>query len=172
MRKIICFIIAALVVTGYSAPSSAQASSKKLSKTEKREMKAAQVKKIIDSKHFTIDVKMAYPQSHKAINLTSNYSLEIKGDSVISYLPYFGRAYNVPYGGGKGLNFSAKIDDYTVSYPKKNLTRIYFTSINDEDTYKYTIEIFDNGNSSIDVLSNQRDGISFSGDMDLVVKNQ
>ena len=37
-------------------------------------------------------------------HLTSDYSLEIRNDSVYSYLPYFGVAYNVPYGGGKGLN--------------------------------------------------------------------
>ena len=36
---------------------------------------------------------------------------------------------------------------------------------NDEDIYQYTIKVFDNGNSSIDVLSRQRDPISYSGEM-------
>ena len=40
--------------------------------------------------------------------LTSDYSIEIRNDSVFSYLPYFGVAYNVPYGGGKGLIFNAR----------------------------------------------------------------
>ncbi len=35
----------------------------------------------------------------RSIPLTSLYSLEIRNDSVISYLPYYGRAYSIPYGG-------------------------------------------------------------------------
>ena len=36
---------------------------------------------------------------------------------------------------------------------------------NEEDIYQYTIKVFDNGNSSIDVQSRQRDHISYSGEM-------
>ena len=36
---------------------------------------------------------------------------------------------------------------------------------NIEDTYLYSLEIFDNGSSSIDVQALQRDRISFTGDM-------
>ena len=37
---------------------------------------------------------------------------------------------------------------------------------NDEDTYIYTLEVFDNGSSSIDVLARHRDRISYTGDME------
>ena len=72
------------------------------SKKEKREQKANEVKELIDSKRFTIDVNRAIPMGGRSLNLTSPYSLEMRGDSVISYLPYFGRAYSAPYGGGDG----------------------------------------------------------------------
>ena len=59
------------------------------------------------------------PMKGGSKHLTSDYSLEIRNDSVYSYLPYFGVAYNVPYGGGKGLNFSAPLSEYTSTYSKK-----------------------------------------------------
>lgn len=51
--------------------------------------------------------------------MTTNYTLEIRNDSVFSYLPYFGVAYNAPYGGGKSLNFNASITGYTTRALKK-----------------------------------------------------
>jgi hypothetical protein len=37
---------------------------------------------------------------------------------------------------------------------------------NEEDTYLYTLEVFDNGSSSVSVMSRQREQISYSGDME------
>ena len=37
---------------------------------------------------------------------------------------------------------------------------------NEEDTYHYTIEVYDNGSSSITVMSRQRERISYSGEME------
>ena len=52
-----------------------------------------EIKKIAESKEYTIDVNIALPMRGRNIPLTSHYSLEIKKDSVISQLPYFGRGY-------------------------------------------------------------------------------
>lgn len=73
---------------------------------EKAARKAALVEKALADRHYTIDVQMMYPQQGPARNVSGDYSLEVRGDTLISSLPYFGRAYLVPYGGGKGLNFS------------------------------------------------------------------
>ena len=73
------------------------------SKKEKKEQKKEAVKKLIESENYKIDVNTAMPMRGRSIPLTSSYSLEIRNDSVISYLPYYGRAYSIPYGGGDGL---------------------------------------------------------------------
>ena len=100
-------------------------------------------------------------------SVSFGYSVEVRNDSLISYLPYFGRAYNVPYGGGKGLNFSAPIGSYQ-EYMKRNGQRhIEIGVSNEEDTYLYTIEVFDNGNSSVEVRARERERISYSGNVDL-----
>ena len=51
-------------------------------------------------------------------------------------------------------------------YQQKNdLRQIEIGLTNDEDTYIYYIKVFDNGSSSIDVQSRQRESISYSGEM-------
>jgi hypothetical protein len=68
-------------------------------------------------------------------------------------------------GGGKGLNFTAPIIHYTEATGKNGKRRIEIDVRNDEDSYSYMIEVFDNGNASIDVTARERDNISFSGNL-------
>ena len=87
-KKQIFMLLLALLV---GLPLSAQ------SKQEKKEQKKEAIKKLIASENYKIDVRTAMPMRGRSIPLTSPYSLEIRNDSVISYLPYFGR------GGVSGL---------------------------------------------------------------------
>jgi len=64
------------------------------SKKEKKEQKKEAVMKLIESENYKIDVNTAMPMRGRSIPLTSSYSLTIRNDSVISYLPYYGRAYS------------------------------------------------------------------------------
>ena len=107
-----------------------------------------------------------YPLRGQARMVSFGYSVEVRNDSLFSYLPYFGRAYSVPYGGGKGLNFSAPIKSYQEREIKQGVRRIEIGVANEEDTYLYSIEVFDSGNASVDVQSRLRDHISYTGEMD------
>ena len=49
--------------------------------------------------------------------------------------------------------------------PAKNVTGTYFELTNEEDTYLYMLDIFDNGSTTIDVRAKQREPISYSGEM-------
>ena len=99
-------------------------------------------------------------------NLTTNYTLEIRNDSVFSYLPYFGVAYNAPYGGGKSLNFNASITGYTTRALKKGKIQIDSKTRSDEDNYEYRLTIFPDGSTSIHVQPMNKQSISFTGEMD------
>lgn len=125
-----------------------------------------EIKRLAESKEYKIDVNTALPMRGRNIPLTSRYSLEIKNDSVISQLPYFGRGYNVPYGGGEGLNFEAPIEEYTVKTDKKGNTQVRFSTRSREDVLDYRIKIFENGSSTIDVSMQNRQGISFIGELE------
>lgn len=159
MKK--CFLIlAVLVCVACSSLTPAE-------KAERAARQAALVEKALADRHYIINVQMIYPQRGPAKNVTSNYSLEVKGDTLISYLPYFGRAYNVPYGGGKGLNFTEIIGNYYESKNAKGQTEIAIEVTNEEDTYLYQLSIFDNGNATIDVRSKEREPITYSGEMEI-----
>lgn len=126
---------------------------------------AARVKVALMEKRYKIMVERMYPMRGGSKNVSSNYSVEVRNDSLFSYLPYFGRAYQVPYGGGKGLNFTERIGSYRESQGKHGQRHIEIDVRNDEDTYLYTIDVYDNGNSDIEVQPRQRERISYSGEM-------
>lgn len=150
-----------LLVAGLSTTVSAQ------SRKEKKEQKAKAVKERIVSENYKISVTTAYPRRGKSVQLSSPYSLGIRNDSVFSYLPYYGRAYSVPYDGGKGLIFNAPIKEYEMTTNRKGDARITFKARNPEDMYTFNVEVFSNGSASIRVNMNNRESISFHGDLEL-----
>ena len=138
------------------------------------EKKAAQMAELsanitdaLNNRDYKIGIVRMCPMKGSCRHVSYGYSVEVRNVTLISYLPYFGRAYNVPYGGGKGLNFTAPIASYQEFMKRNGLRHIEIGVINDEDTYLYTIEVFDNGNSSVDVRVRQRERISYSGNVEL-----
>lgn len=127
---------------------------------------AALVTRALNNREYKIAVDRMYPMRGSSRSVSFGYSVEVRNDSLISYLPYFGRAYNVPYGGGKGLNFSAPIGNYQEYMMRNGRHHIEIGVTNEEDTYLYTIEVFYNGNSSVEVRARQRERISYSGNVE------
>ena len=141
---------------------------------EERAARAAEqakaVKAALQERNYQIAINRMYPSRGASKTVSYGYSVVVRNDSLISYLPYFGRAYNVPYGGGNALDFSAPIRNYQESQPKSGLRHIEIDVKNNEDTYLYTLDIFDNGSTDINVRSRQREPISFSGEMEFKQK--
>lgn len=135
------------------------------SKAEKKAEKEQLVKEKIESGAYTIKVDRALPMQGRSVNLTSSYSLEIRNDSVFSYLPYFGRAYSVPYGGGSGMIFKEPLTDYTLSFDKET-AKIRFKTRTTEGNHEFGIQIFSNGSTSIQARPANRQGISYQGTLD------
>lgn len=165
--KAIQIMFSLLLVMAISIPTlSAQ------SRKEKKQLKKQAVERLVSSGKYKIDVNRAIPARGRSVMLTSSYSVEIRNDSVISYLPYFGRAYNIPYGGGDGLNFKAPLTDYTLSWDKKGTAKIKFSARSPEDKFDFNISVFSNGSSSINVNMQNRQSISFSGEADVKTEKQ
>ena len=122
------------------------------SKQERKEQKERVVREIVDS------------------NLTSHYSLEIHGDSILSYLPYFGRAYSAPYGGGEGLTFKEVATEKEQTSKKKGSYEIKFRVKTKEDVYMFRVEVYPNGSVTINVTPVNKQAITFYGDVALDLK--
>ena len=159
MKKIMILLLAT-VLTACSTLTPAE-------KAERKAKTAQAVEKALTERRYKVDISMMLTNRGTAVNVTSNYSLEVKGDTLVSYLPYFGRAYQMPYGGGKGLNFTAPISDYHAEKDHRGTYQININVKNEEDDYSYHLEVFDNGSTTIHLTTRQRDPISYSGDLDL-----
>lgn len=140
-----------------------------LTKAEREAAITRQVQEGLDTRHYTIAVDWMKPLGGMAQHVSSNYELKVNGDEVDSYLPYVGEAYRIPYGGGKGLNFKGKIENYSINYLTSNRSHIEFLVNNGEDVYHFRIDVFNNGKAIIDIIAQDRDAISFDGEM--VFKN-
>lgn len=153
-------ILLGLICLTVAMPTTAQNRNEKKARTERA------VKEAIAAKQYKINVDRMQPMRGGSRNLTTNYTLEIRNDSVFSYLPYFGVAYNAPHGGGKSLNFNASITGYTTRALKKGKIQIDFKTRSDEDNYEYRLTIFPDGSTSIHVQPMNKQSISFTGEMD------
>ncbi|MDR1763987.1 MAG: DUF4251 domain-containing protein [Dysgonamonadaceae bacterium] len=155
MKRI--FLLAAIILAAIGCSSQ---------KTASKAEQAANIRQKIESQHYRVNVDYVIPAQGNARPLTSLYSVEIKGDTLVSYLPYFGVAYNIPYGGGKGLNFEAQTLDYSLQDNEKGTIQISFQAISEQDKYQYFIEVYDNGKAFVRVNSINRQSISFYGEID------
>ena len=97
--------------------------------------------------------------------VSQGHKMIVRDGMVTCYLPYAGSGQNVGYGasGYKAMNFSSAMLDYKVEYPKADRARVTFKVENGDDSYRFHVEVFMNGKTTIDVDPRGRDAISYSG---------
>ena len=126
------------------------------------------VEEAVGSRHFRIDISTMNTLRYGARTVTPDFFLELRGDTLRSYLPYLGQVHQAPvFSPSVGLNFDAPILQLTESRPKANRSRLDIDVKSQEDTYHYSIELFDNGEAYIRVNPLHRDPVSFDGTLTL-----
>ena len=134
-------------------------------RTVRKELMRKAVAEAVETRQMHIDITSMNTLRYGSRMVTPDFFLELKGDSVRSYLPYLGQAYQTPMmSPSQGLNFETKAKSMKVTQPKKDLSRIEMDLKTDEDTYNYVIELYETGRAYIHVRSQHRDPISFDGD--------
>jgi uncharacterized protein DUF4251 len=129
-----------------------------------QEKKEDKIKRIVGEQNYVFVAQLVNPQNGRSRNLnTLDYTLTVRKDSVISYLPYFGRAYSAPINSSDGgIKFTSTQFDY-INSPKGNKWQITIKPKDGTDVQQMYLDIFDNGNATLQVTSNNRQGISFNG---------
>lgn len=100
------------------------------------------------------------------INLNgSSYDLTVKKDSVVAYLPYYGRSYTPKMGtmDEGGIKFKSKSFGYKAVMRKKGGWTITITPKDVKDNYNLTLSVTTAGYATLTVTSNTQQTISFSG---------
>lgn len=122
---------------------------------------------LVKTNRFQIDVDRVFPQKgHDLTRFNPRGFIRIKDSLAKGELPYFGRAYSLPYGEGGGIKFDDKIIKRTVNIQAKRRNQyIYYTfTVNGQnDSYRFSIEISSSGNCTISLTSNNRAFISYAG---------
>ena len=96
--------------------------------------------------------------------LTSSYDVRVNSDSLISYLPYFGRAYSAPIDPTNiGTQFTSTNFTYQINSAKSNQWQVSLIPKDVQSIQEFVFTIFDNGSTTLNVLSTSRDQISYAG---------
>ncbi len=120
----------------------------------------------IQTNDFTFVAKYANTMRGKQIYLNSEYDLRIKNDSAFAFLPYFGVAYIVPYGGDGGIKFAEPMVGYSMKpNNKSDGWDIRFKIKAKECDYDISMNIFNNGSTMLAVSSFNKDVITFTGEV-------
>ncbi len=139
--------------------------SKKQLKQEKEAQQIAEVKSMMDEKSFVFEARNANPMKGRSITLTSQYDVKVTQDSVFSYLPYYGVAYNATYGGTESpMVFNSPAEKYSSESSKKGYT-VKITARNGNDRLDFTFHISENGSTTLNVSSMNRQSISYYGEL-------
>ena len=126
--------------------------------------KESATRDLVESKRFVFTVQSISPLRGGSRQATSTWDLTIKPDSLVSYLPYFGRAFAASMDPTQnGLNFTSTDFQYSMQRAKKNGWNITILPKDANDVQKMTLSIGSTGYGTLQVVSNNRDPISFYG---------
>ncbi len=165
MKSLVKLLLASAVIAGSMNIAFAQNS--------KKEQKQAAIKKMIADTNFVFLANMAYPMRGGSKSLTSEYDVRVKKDSLVSFLPYFGRSTMGPAPGSSesgGINLALTNFSYAVKETKKGNWDITIKPsakdqnlTNWKDVQQLNFNISPDGYASLQVISSHRDNISFQG---------
>lgn len=149
------------ILLGGVLPQAMQAQTKK----EKQEQKAAEVRQLVESQNYMFIPQTMLPTGGRSRQITPDFDLRVARDSILSYLPYFGRAYSAPINPTQpgGIQFKSNNFEYTVADGKKGGWDILIKPKDVNDIQQLQLNITESGFAYLQVLSTNRQPISFNG---------
>jgi hypothetical protein len=139
------------------------AKSRKERRTERQEKRMEEVEKMIEDTSFVFTPSHAMPLGGGSIQLSYTFEAEINSDSIYSYLPFYGVAYHIEYGGrNSAFDFSLPLEKYEMEEDEKGY-RISLEVKNKMDYITYSFQISELGYSTLNVTSTNRQAISYYG---------
>ncbi len=125
---------------------------------------AEEISNMINSHQFTFVAERMNPLRGSSRPLTSYYDVVVKRDTLNSFLPYYGRAFQAPIDPTKGpLAFNSYSFSYNVTLKDKDEWQVYINPKDNSEVQQFYFQIFGNGTATLSVVSTNRDPISFYG---------
>jgi hypothetical protein len=125
---------------------------------------AAQIQSVLEQKNFTFVAESVLPLRGSLRMLNERYGLQVKGDTLISDLPYFGRARTAPMNpSDAGVHFTSMQYNYDISQKGNKSWNIVIKPLDHNDVRQMILQVFDNGKATLNVTQNSKDAISYNG---------
>jgi hypothetical protein len=160
MKKL-AFVMAISFLLLALASNQAQAQDSKEQHENKKQQATTE---LIESRHYTFIPATVLPTMGPTKQLTPDFELKIRKDTLESYLPYFGKVYMASLDMTRGpLDFKTSLFKYTISNRKKGGWDIVIAPHNAGDTRELFLTVSPDGYASLQVICNNRDPISFNG---------
>lgn len=131
-----------------------------------QESNPATLKNILSGKSFVFKAQSAWPLQGTVVQLSAGYDMKVLQDSINTYLPYFGRAYSAGYNAEGGVNFISRKFDYKVKEKSKGGWEVVIKPADTRDVTELTFSVSTNGYATLQVISNNRQAISYYGIID------
>jgi hypothetical protein len=161
MKTLVKILFALLIAVTAVNPVSAQSP-----KAIKQAKKAAEIKELIDAKDYVFQASYMYPSGGGQRYLTSPYDLTVAPDTVEAYLPYWGVAYSsAGYNSSEdnGIKFKSTKFDYKTIAKKDGSYTISIKTNDTRNVTQMTLQVYNNGNADLIVISTNRQQIRFTG---------
>lgn len=148
---------------------------------------------LVKSQHYEIESDWLYPHASMALQQVLNSGvlpagnnansislggnsnfLKISGDSISSYLPYYGeRQMSVDYGGRDStIEFDGTVNNYQIEQNKDMSYTITFDAKSNFEGFKVFIKLSPNLKSDMTISGNTRSSIRYTGTVKPIVEDE
>ncbi|WP_295798751.1 DUF4251 domain-containing protein [Mucilaginibacter sp.] len=141
----------------------------KTSRAAREAAKVAKVKALIDAQNYVFQADYVIPQRGNSKSLTFGYDMVVSKDTLQTYLPYYGQVTLAPTDASDG---GIKLNTTNFSYEAKAGKKGGYEIIiklkdnfnqGSKDVRYMRLQVSATGYASLQVISNNRDPISFNG---------
>lgn len=154
----ICCLLQALLLLP-AANSFAQDAAK-----DKKAAKQARIQNLVSAQQYVFKAQTMLPMGGRSRQLTTDYDVTIGKDTIVSYLPYFGRAYTAPINPSEGgIQFTSTNFSYNITEKKKGGWDVLIKPNDVAAVQQLSLSISQDGYASLQVTSTNRQPISFNG---------
>ncbi|MDB5198418.1 MAG: hypothetical protein JWO92_381 [Chitinophagaceae bacterium] len=121
------------------------------------------VRNMVESQNFVFIPRYVNPMTGRRRDLSSGFQISISKDTIISYLPFFGRGYTAPISPADvDFDFTSTKFKYTIT-PAKRGWNISIKPTDQRYLQELYFRIFDNASASLTITSIDRSSISYDG---------
>lgn len=161
MKRISVFVLVVLFlgVTGFYPGN----------KKEKRAKQQLEMAQLIQNGRFRFVAQSANSQLGTFSHLSYNYELIFDSLQVKAFLPYYGRAYSVPYDGSGGVKFELTAESIDRKWNERKKIFAIYTELNDsQDSYSIYLTSSLNGYADLKINFRNRSPISYYGTIEKI----